>query len=61
MFFDFITGEMITKKLGKLPLFKYVKSKTKIHKNISTVNKKNKTDELTDKSVKTAGVLARVF
>ena len=46
------------------PLFKYEISKTKIHKNVSTVKKKKKkrkTSELTNRPVETAGMLATFF
>ena len=41
-------------------LFKYIKSKTKIHKNVSTI-KNGKTGELTNTTVKTDDVLTRFF
>ena len=42
------------------PLFKYVKSKTNIHKNVSTI-KNDKTGELTKILVETASVLKTFF
>ena len=42
------------------PLIKYVKSKAKIHKNVSTV-KNDKIGKLTDTQVETAMVQARYF
>ena len=42
------------------PLSKYVKSKSKIHKNFSTVKIKKKS-ELTDTLIATVGLLARFF
>ena len=46
-----------------VPLFKSVKSKTKIHRSVSTVKKKKnyKTGELTNTHIETTGILGIFF